>query len=280
MASEYHGTVKAGGLALPGATVTASQGDKQIVTTSDQQGMFSFSELADGTWTIEVEMLGFEKMARQVGVASDAPSADFALQFLTEEALAAGQGTRKAATAATEAAGTEGAITTEEIADLHAEFREFVHCAREHEQRVGDRAAERLGDGTSRHGYGGPGMGAPGMGTPGMGGPSTDGPAGAQTGARAATGPPAAEVPGCPLGPADPLPVVADPVAAVPGCLWAGGPPMGAGGPGGAGARPLVGRGALVPWHSATGVETRATCTWPARTSASITRFGMHGRSR
>ncbi len=118
MASEYHGTVKAGGLALPGATVTASQGDKQIVTTTDQQGVFCFSELADGTWTIEVEMLGFEKMARQVGVASDAPAADFALKFLTEEALAAGQVVRKAATAATETAGTEGAITTEEIADL------------------------------------------------------------------------------------------------------------------------------------------------------------------
>src|SRR5271157_3840910 len=121
MASEYHGTVKAGSLALPGATVTASQGDKQMVTTTDQQGAFSFSELADGTWTIEVEMLGFEKMARQVGVASDAPSADFALKFQKEESLAAGQAERKAASvvsAATEKAGTEGAITTEEIADL------------------------------------------------------------------------------------------------------------------------------------------------------------------
>ena len=98
MASEYHGTVKAGGLALPGATVTASQGDKQIVTTTDQQGAFSFSELADGTWTIEVEMLGFEKMSRQVGVASDAPAADFALKFLTEEALGAAQEVRKPAT--------------------------------------------------------------------------------------------------------------------------------------------------------------------------------------
>src|SRR5271157_6494508 len=118
MASEYHGTVKAGGLALPGATVTASQSDRQIATTTDQQGVFSFAELADGTWTIEVEMLGFEKMARQVGVASDAPSADFALKFLTEEALAAGQGVRKVASAVTETVGAEGAITTEEIADL------------------------------------------------------------------------------------------------------------------------------------------------------------------
>ena len=115
MASEYHGTVKAGGLALPGATVTASQGDKQMVTTTDPQGAFSFAELADGTWTIEVEMLGFERMARQVGVASDAPSADFALKFQTEESLAAGQVVKKAASAVTETPSTEGAITTEEI---------------------------------------------------------------------------------------------------------------------------------------------------------------------
>jgi len=118
MASEYHGTVKAGGLAFPGATVTASQGDQKIVTTTDQQGVFHFSELADGTWTIEVEVLGFEKIARQVGVASDAPPADFELKFLTEEALVAGQGVRKAAIPETEAVATEGAITSEEIADL------------------------------------------------------------------------------------------------------------------------------------------------------------------
>ena len=46
------------------------------------------------------------------------PLADFALKFLTEEALGAAQEVRKAAAAATETAGTEGAITTEEIADL------------------------------------------------------------------------------------------------------------------------------------------------------------------
>jgi hypothetical protein len=82
MASEYRGAVKSRGLAFPGATVTAIQGDKKIVTTTDPQGVFDFAELADGTWTIEVEELGFEKIARQVGVASEIypdrkPSTDF-----------------------------------------------------------------------------------------------------------------------------------------------------------------------------------------------------------
>ena len=62
MASEYHGTVKTGGLPVPGATVTAIQGDKKVVTTTDERGAFSFAELADGKWTLEVEMLGFAKL--------------------------------------------------------------------------------------------------------------------------------------------------------------------------------------------------------------------------
>ena len=69
MASEFHGTVKCGGLPFPGVTVTAAQNDQKVVTTTDAQGVFRYPELADGVWTIEVEMLGFEKITRQVGVA-------------------------------------------------------------------------------------------------------------------------------------------------------------------------------------------------------------------
>ena len=185
MASEYHGTVKAGGLALPGATVTASQGDKQTVTTTDQQGAFSFSELADGTWTIEVEMLGFEKMSRQVGVASDAPSPVFALKFQTEEALAAGQAVRKPASAVTETAGTEGAITTEEIADLTPTSANSFIVQGSMSSALGIEQRNDWGMGPPGMGMGGPGgPGMMGMGGPGMGGPSTDGPAGAQAGRR------------------------------------------------------------------------------------------------
>jgi hypothetical protein len=226
MASEYHGTVKAVSLALPGATVTASQGDKQIVTSTDQQGVFSFADLADGTWTIEVEMLGFEKMSRQVGVASDAPAPEFALKFQTEEALAAGQVVRKAATAATETLSTEGTITTEEIADLTPSSANSFIVQGSMSSALGleQRNDWKMGP-PGIGGPGGPGMmglGAPGMGTPGMGGPSADGSAGAQTGAPAAAGPPAGGGPG---GGGPP-----------PG---GGGPPDGGpGGPGGGGGPP------------------------------------------
>ena len=51
MASEYHGVVQSNGLPVPGATVTAVSGDK-TATTTDENGAFSFPELADGLWTI------------------------------------------------------------------------------------------------------------------------------------------------------------------------------------------------------------------------------------
>src|SRR5450631_152403 len=61
-ASERHGMVKFGGLPLPGATVTAAQGDKKLVTTTDPQGVYTFADLPDGAWTIEVDMLCFTPM--------------------------------------------------------------------------------------------------------------------------------------------------------------------------------------------------------------------------
>jgi hypothetical protein len=82
MAAEHHGAVKSGGLPIPGVTITATQGDKKIVTTTDDQGAYSFPELADGTWTIEVEMMGFAKLTRDVGIASDAPPANWDLKLL------------------------------------------------------------------------------------------------------------------------------------------------------------------------------------------------------
>ena len=72
-AAEHHGTVKSGGLPVPGASVTAIKGDKKLYTTTDENGRYSFADLADGAWTIEVEMLGFAKVSNEIGIAFDAP---------------------------------------------------------------------------------------------------------------------------------------------------------------------------------------------------------------
>ncbi len=87
-ASEHYGQVTFGGLPVPGATVTASQGDKQIVTASDQQGVCRFPDLADGVWTIRVEMLGFSPLTEDVTVAPNAPASMWDLKLLPFEEIA------------------------------------------------------------------------------------------------------------------------------------------------------------------------------------------------
>jgi len=89
MAAEHHGIVKSGNLPVPGAIVTAVQGDKKVVTTTDEKGYYTFPELADGVWSVSVEMLGFDKVSRDVGVAEDAPSPQWDLKLMSLEALTA-----------------------------------------------------------------------------------------------------------------------------------------------------------------------------------------------
>jgi trimeric autotransporter adhesin len=91
-ASEHHGQVKFGGLPIPGVTVTASQGDKKLVTISDDQGMYSFPDLADGVWTIEIEMLCFVPIKQDVTIGSDAAIPDWELKLLPLDEIRAQAG--------------------------------------------------------------------------------------------------------------------------------------------------------------------------------------------
>jgi Carboxypeptidase regulatory-like domain len=81
--SEYRGQVTFGGLPLPGATVTASQGSKQITTTTDLQGLFLFPDLENGTWTIEIQMTGFASVKQDVVAGPDAPVRQWELMLLS-----------------------------------------------------------------------------------------------------------------------------------------------------------------------------------------------------
>ena len=107
LAAEHHGTVKFGGLPVPGASVTAIKGDKKLLTTTDENGRYSFADLSDGAWTIEIEMLGFAKLSNEVGVAFDAPAPEWNLKFLPMSAIMA----PTPAPATASAAGTPAAVT-------------------------------------------------------------------------------------------------------------------------------------------------------------------------
>jgi hypothetical protein len=47
---------------VPGATVTATQGEKKLVAITDPMGAYVFPDLPEGTWPLEIEMLGFAKL--------------------------------------------------------------------------------------------------------------------------------------------------------------------------------------------------------------------------
>jgi len=80
-ATEHHGVVKFSGLPVPGVTVTASQADKKLTAVTDDQGVYTFPNLTDGLWNIQVEMQCFETIKREIAVASDAPSPQWDLKL-------------------------------------------------------------------------------------------------------------------------------------------------------------------------------------------------------
>ena len=76
-ATDHVGRVTlSGGTPVPGARVTATQGGTTLTTTTDVQGAYRLPALADGTWTIEVAMVGFSPQRRDVtvGGTGSAPS--------------------------------------------------------------------------------------------------------------------------------------------------------------------------------------------------------------
>ena len=82
VASEQHGQVTFGGLPVPGATVTAIQGEKKVTSVTDQQGVYSFPDLADGVWTIQVEMLGFATVKDETTIGPETKPAMWELKML------------------------------------------------------------------------------------------------------------------------------------------------------------------------------------------------------
>ena len=67
-AAEHSGQVTLGGVPVPGVKVTASQGDQKVTTSTNQDGTYRFPSLAEGTWAVRVEMLGFSPVTREIAV--------------------------------------------------------------------------------------------------------------------------------------------------------------------------------------------------------------------
>ena len=67
-AAEYRGQVVFNGFGVPGAVVTASRGDRKQVTITDELGRYSFPDLSDGAWSLQIEMQAFVPLHRDVTI--------------------------------------------------------------------------------------------------------------------------------------------------------------------------------------------------------------------
>ncbi len=81
-AAEHHGAVTFGGVPVPGATVTATQADQKLTVITDPQGAYSFRELRDGPWTLQVEMAGFAPLTQVVAIAPGSTPSVWELKLL------------------------------------------------------------------------------------------------------------------------------------------------------------------------------------------------------
>ena len=79
-AAELVGQVTFNGQPVPGATVTATRAsggqdgaEVRKTAASDVQGVYRFPDLAEGAWTITVQMFGFTPVMREIKIPPDAP---------------------------------------------------------------------------------------------------------------------------------------------------------------------------------------------------------------
>ena len=79
-----------------GVTVTATQGEKKVSAVTDTQGSYFFSDLADGTWKISVEMRFFKPAEQTVEVKAGVAATAWTLEMMTKDQIL-GQATAVAA---------------------------------------------------------------------------------------------------------------------------------------------------------------------------------------
>ena len=89
-ATDRYGHVSFGGVPVPGATVTAIRDDRHLVTVTDQQGVYRFADLADGVWTLRIEMLGFATIVQDITIMVDSPPSMWELKLLPFEEITRG----------------------------------------------------------------------------------------------------------------------------------------------------------------------------------------------
>ncbi|MGA7240739.1 MAG: carboxypeptidase-like regulatory domain-containing protein, partial [Bryobacteraceae bacterium] len=78
-AAQHSGSVRAADQFIPGATVTARQGNTKVVAYTGEDGRYTL-DLAPGVWDIDVEMFGFTTLHSQITMNGEASYRDWTLQ--------------------------------------------------------------------------------------------------------------------------------------------------------------------------------------------------------
>ncbi len=86
-AAEHRGVVKFGVVPVPGASITAKQGDKTVTALTDAEGAYVLADVADGPLSVKVEMRGFAPAEREV---PSAQPAEWTLTMLPLTEITAG----------------------------------------------------------------------------------------------------------------------------------------------------------------------------------------------
>src|SRR5258708_14870438 len=81
LAAKQRGSVRSGELTIPGATITGTQGEKKVVTTTDDGGQYVFANLPAGAWTFQVEMFGFNAAQREITLDDKPGKIDWTLEL-------------------------------------------------------------------------------------------------------------------------------------------------------------------------------------------------------
>src|SRR5262245_42803382 len=77
---EHQGHVRFGEISVPGVSVQATQGDKKVRVITNEDGRYVLPDV-EGTWTIQVEMPGFETLKQEVTVSKDSAPLEWNLKL-------------------------------------------------------------------------------------------------------------------------------------------------------------------------------------------------------
>lgn len=160
-AADHRGVVSSNGQPIPGATVTAVQGERRIVTATDEAGRYAMEGLEPGAWLFQVEMFGFVGARREIQVGGESPTTEWVLELKpysppqplpspptafqslelspsAENDVLAGL----AAPAPPEPAPPEEALDANEAFLVHGSMSRGLEAAREEEDVLAERRAE------------------------------------------------------------------------------------------------------------------------------------------